>query len=582
MLRVPVTLQDFKLQAVVDTAAEVTIISDSIFRELQPKPPYLKKVILHTAGRDLRMDGFVVGPVALKLGKNTFLEAVYVAPIQDDMLLGLDFLLRHCVDIKLDDRCLDFRGNGEKVPIEVDRLVTSKENTVARVTIESTIKVPPNSVLRLQCEISDSLNDYIIEPEGDLDVIVPRTLHSAGSKPKVCLVNITDSFIRLRRNQLVAKAFPVCSISPVLVDSPGEYSISGNDPSILNSPVEMNTSRLPNIGTQEVQQNISLSDSTAAVEAELVEVEGSSSRQEVQPREQLLPDTCISDTFRVTEVKGPTDEEECLGHTKELPEHIRDLFQRSIEYLNDDEQDQLAELLIEFEDVFAKSEFDLGDFTDIVHDIDTGSSKPIKQRMRRTPAGFAGEEKAHLEKMLKAGVIKPSISEWASAPVLVRKRDGTVPWCVDYRALNSVTTKDVFPLPLVEDCIDTLAGNQWFSKLDANSAYWQVRVNEQDRKKTALITRYGLFEHVRMGFGLCNGPATYSRVMNLVLRNLLWSIALAFLDDILVLGSTFSNHLAHIREVLLRFREHKLKLKPKKCILFQKQVDFLGRIVSEN
>ena len=586
MLRVPVTLQDFKLQAVVDTAAEVTIISDSIFRELQPKPPYLKKVILHTAGRDLRMDGFVVGPVALKLGKNTFPEAVYVAPIQDDMLLGLDFLLRHGVDIKLDDRCLDFRGNGEKVPIEVDRMVTSKENTVARVTIESTIKVPPNSVLRLQCEISDSLNDYIIEPEGDLDVIVPRTLHSAGSKPMVCLVNITDSFIRLRRNQLVAKAFPVCSISPVSVDSPGEYSISGNDPSILNSPVEMNTSRLPNIGTQEVQQNISLSDPTEAVEAELVEVEGSSSRQEVQPREQsreqLLPDTCISDTFRETEVKGPTDEEECLGHTKELPEHLRDLFQRSIEYLNDDEQDQLAELLIEFEDVFAKSEFDLGDFTDIVHDIDTGSSKPIKQRMRRTPAGFAGEEKAHLEKMLKAGVIKPSISEWASAPVLVRKRDGTVRWCVDYRALNSVTTKDVFPLPLVEDCIDTLAGNQWFSKLDANSAYWQVRVNEQDRKKTAFITRYGLFEHVRMGFGLCNGPATYSRVMNLVLRNLLWSIALAFLDDILVLGSTFSNHLAHIREVLLRFREHKLKLKPKKCILFQKQVDFLGRIVSEN
>ena len=226
MLRVPVTLQDFKLQAVVDTAAEVTIISDSIFRELQPKPPYLKKVILHTAGRDLRMDGFVVGPVALKLGKNTFPEAVYVAPIQDDMLLGLDFLLRHGVDIKLDDRCLDFRGNGEKVPIEVDKMVTSKENTVARVTIESTIKVPPNSVLRLQCEISDSLNDYIIEPEGDLDVIVPRTLHSAGSKPKVCLVNITDSFIRLRRNQLVAKAFPVCSISPVSVDGPGEYSMS--------------------------------------------------------------------------------------------------------------------------------------------------------------------------------------------------------------------------------------------------------------------------------------------------------------------------------------------------------------------
>lgn len=183
--------------------------------------------------------------------------------------------------------------------------------------------------------------------------------------------------------------------------------------------------------------------------------------------------------------------------------------------------------------------------------------------------------------MLKAGVIQPSVSEWASAPVLVHKRDGTVRWCVDYRALNSVTTKDVFPLPLVDDCLDTLAGNKWFSKLDANSAYWQVKISEADRKKTAFITKYGLFEHVRMGFGLCNGPATYSRVMNLILRGLLWVIVLAFLDDILILGCSFRDHLRHIEEVLLRFRKYQLKLKPKKCVLFPEKVDFLGRIVSE-
>ena len=212
------------------------------------------------------------------------------------------------------------------------------------------------------------------------------------------------------------------------------------------------------------------------------------------------------------------------GQSIVLPDHLKELFHRSIEHLNRKEQHQLANLLVEFEDVFAKPEFDLGNFSDIEHDIDTGSAKPIKQRMRRTPAGFASEEEAHLEKMLKAGVIQPSISEWASAPVLVRKRDGTVRWCVDYRALNSVTVKDVFPLPLVDDCLDTLAGNQWFSKLDANSAYWQIKINEADRKKTAFITIYGLFEHIRMGFGICNAPATYARVMNLVLRGIMWSI----------------------------------------------------------
>ena len=223
MLSVHVCLQDVTLQAVVDTAAAVTIISDSIFRELEPKPPYLKKVILHTAGRDMKMEGFVVGPVALKLGETIFPEAVYVAPIQDDMLLGLNFLLRHGVDIKLDDMCLDFRRNGEKVPIGVGRMVTSKESAVARVTIENTVKVPLNSVLKRQCKISDLLTNYILEPEGDLDVIVPRSLdslHSAGSKPKVCLVNATESLIRLRQKQLVAK---VCTASSVSVDDTWQY-----------------------------------------------------------------------------------------------------------------------------------------------------------------------------------------------------------------------------------------------------------------------------------------------------------------------------------------------------------------------
>ena len=236
----------------------------------------------------------------------------------------------------------------------------------------------------------------------------------------------------------------------------------------------------------------------------------------------------------------------------------------------------MAHLLTSFEDVFARSEFDLGHFSGIEHTIDTGHARPIKLRMRRTPPCFIGEEEAHLKKMLQAGVIQDSTSDWASAPVLIRKRDGSVRWCIDYRLLNEVTVKDVFPLPLVDDCLDTLAGSVWFSKLDANSAYWQVKIKEEDRKKTAFITKYGLFEHVKMGFGLCNAPATYARVMNLVLRGLNWKTVLAFLDDILVLGHTFQEHLVNLAEALSQFREHGLKLKPKKCLFFQREVDFLG------
>ena len=644
MLRVPVAVQGKMLQAVVDTAAEVTIISDHVFRELEPKPPCLKKVILHTAGRDMKMEGFVVGPVALQLGKSKFPEAVYVAPIQDDMLLGLDFLLRHGVDIKLDDLCLDFRGKGESVKIEVERNAT-KESKVAKVMIEKTVKVPPNSVLRLQCKITDRLTDYVIEPEDDLKVIMPRTLHSAGSKPKVCLVNVTDSYIKLKRNQLVATAFPVCSVSSFADEMTEESTVPIKTQSLIQEKInhsEISDCRSPesvsHLSEEEISQESVLSDITIGhADHEQIKVTNSDGLQSEQEglghlNKSSSDETVISDftngteahehqrvietngpqqvsegpsleeglacnntvivdstlghdaheQVRITEVHGPLPEQGCPGSTKELPDHLKDLFQRSIEHLNAEEQDQLADLLIEYEDCFAKSDLDLGNFSEIVHEIDTGSSRPIKQRMRRTPAGFASEEEVHLEKMLKAGVIEPSVSDWASAPVLIRKRDGTVRWCVDYRALNSVTTKDVFPLPLVEDCLDTLAGNQWFSKLDANSAYWQIKISEADRKKTAFITKYGLFEHVRMGFGLCNAPATYARVMNLVLRGLLWSIVLAFLDDILVLGSTFLDHLRHLREVLQRFRKHQLKLKPKKCVLFHRRIDFLGRFISED
>ena len=121
---------------------------------------------------------------------------------------------------------------------------------------------------------------------------------------------------------------------------------------------------------------------------------------------------------------------------------------------------------------------------------------------------------------------------------------------------------------MVDDCLDTLAGSVWFTKLDANSADWQVNIKEEDRSKTAFITKYGLFEHVKMAFGLCNLPATYARVMNLCLRGLCRKIVLTFLDDMLVLGK---EHLSNLAEVLTRFRVQGLRLKAKKCLFFQKK-----------
>ena len=143
-----------------------------------------------------------------------------------------------------------------------------------------------------------------------------------------------------------------------------------------------------------------------------------------------------------------------------------------------------------------------------------------------------------------------------------------------------MTIKDAYPLPLISNMLDTLQGNVFMSSLDLAAGYWQIDIAPEDREKTAFITKYGLFEHVRMSMGLCNAPSTFQRAMNLVLRGLTWKSVLAFLDDVLVLGKNFDDHLNNLREVLERFRHNNLKLKPKKCSLFQTEIKFLGRKVS--
>ena len=141
-----------------------------------------------------------------------------------------------------------------------------------------------------------------------------------------------------------------------------------------------------------------------------------------------------------------------------------------------------------------------------------------------------------LNEMLERGVVEPSASPWASPIVLVRKKDESTRFCVDYRKLNDVTRKDAYPLPRIDATLDTLHGSQWFSTLDLLSGYWQVEVDEADRQKTAFCTTKGLFQFKVMPFGLCNAHATFQRLMDLVLAGLQWSDCLVYIDDVIVLG----------------------------------------------
>ena len=260
-----------------------------------------------------------------------------------------------------------------------------------------------------------------------------------------------------------------------------------------------------------------------------------------------------------------------------IPEIITELKENSYENLNNNEK-LLADKLFEgMASVFAKDDMDLGRTNVAEHIIDTGEAQPIKQR----PVAFKGEEEKEIKKMLEKDVIQESNSPWGSPIVLVKKKDGTTRFCIDYRKLNLVTKGDCYPLPRMDDCFDSLSGAKWFSTLDLASGYWQIPVHPKDREKTAFISKSGLYEFKVLPFGLSNAPSTFERCMESVLRNLQWQTCLIYLDDIIVFGKTFEEHIERLREVLCRLQQAGLKLKPSKCRLFKKSVLFLGHTISE-
>ena len=221
-------------------------------------------------------------------------------------------------------------------------------------------------------------------------------------------------------------------------------------------------------------------------------------------------------------------------HEEDRKLKLKSLLNLPGENLTADQYQELEKLLMDNSDVFAVSESELEHTNVVKHSIDTGDHPPIKQNPRRTPFVHRDKISQLIIDMLKQKVIQPSTSTWASPVVLVPKKDGTLRFCVDYRWINAVTKKDVYPLPRVDDILDTLGKAKFFSMLDLVSGYWQIEMDPAKRDKSAFTTHCGLFEFLRMPFGLCNSPATFQRLMQTILVGLERKICYVYLDDILV------------------------------------------------
>ena len=254
---------------------------------------------------------------------------------------------------------------------------------------------------------------------------------------------------------------------------------------------------------------------------------------------------------------------------------------RFARHLSPTQQQQLKDLFQEFSDIISQGEDDLGCTSLLQHATET-EGPPLRQPYRRQNPAVRREEMAQVQQLLTNGVIRPFNSPWASLVVMVKKKDGSLRFCVDFRQLNAATIKDAYPIPRINDILDALHGARWFSTLDLKSGYWQVSIQERDKEKTAFRTSSGeLFEFNQVPYGLCNAPATFSRLMDRVLAVLHWETCLFYLDDIIVFAATWEEHLDRLRQVFERLSHAKLKMGGDKCTFAAKEVSYLGHRVTE-
>ena len=535
-----VTLCGKECDLLIDSGAAVTVISIKLWTKLpvSEKPELTSPngtIKLEAANNELiPVKG--IATVNIHIGDQSFEWEVYVADIDDDGILGYDFLYYH--DCNLSAR-QGLTIGGRKVKCKINGVPN-----VNKVTLAHNTTIPAYS----ECVVQGNVINSSVKL-GKLAMIEPVEI-------------VRDS---------TADMYDGLILGRTLIDT--RTSGCGND---LRVPV-----RVLNMTTEDIELRANMNIGYLHEVESVVQLD----KAEYSDMDQACRTYSICKLHQVHgihEVEGGGDCASGKVPHNDWCVDLQKLYERAAGKWDDTQAKTIEDLLNKHESTFARSADDYGRTKVIQHSIDTGNAKPVRQPPRRPPKAFEAEEEEIIEKQLKAGVIQESTSPWASPLVFVRKKDGTTRCCVDYRLVNKVTEDSAaWVLPKVGDCLDCLDGAKLFSTLDLQAGYWQIEVKPEDRPKTAFISsRRGLYEYITMPFGLCNAPSTFQRCMELVMKGLQWKTLLIYLDDVIIYSSTFDEHIKRLDEALTRLGDAGLKLKPSKCELFQESVVFLGHLVT--
>lgn len=515
-------------EMLVDTGAIGSLLNSKVLRRLglldAPLRPY-HKGLTSASGHGIKILGEIDLP--LRLGSvEIVVPFVVTEDLHVDAILGTDILTAFRAVIDMEERHMTLKSSGEVFKLGVEQVIDAHTVRATRNTL-----LPPGHQLLLATQVDG-------EVETGAVVLVESSLE-ANAK-----LRVARSVCTVHENQVVVE---LCNATTkeILIE---------------RGSVVANTTVLPKA-------------------AFAWEREPSVPRPEPTPRDEAADfvssviGRVTTDTDTLARMPG-LKEDRMLDNNDDLEVDF------SSSKLTEEQRDILRKELNAFRDLFVETSKKPGRTDLLKFSIDTGTHQPIKQRPYSVSQAEGEVMEAEIQQYLELGIIRPSTSPWASPVLMIRKPDGGIRFCIDYRRLNAVTIKDSYPMPLIDDILDVLGNAKLFSTMDIASGYWNVPMDPGSVEKTAFTCKYGLYEWLVMPFGLCNAVPAFERLMETVLVDLKWRTCLVYLDDCVVFSTDFPTHLVRLRQVLERFRSAGFKLKMKKCHWGRSQVAFLGHIVT--
>ena len=259
---------------------------------------------------------------------------------------------------------------------------------------------------------------------------------------------------------------------------------------------------------------------------------------------------------------------------------IEMVFDQLLDHIqNQNERFEIRQLLIKYRKIFDTSTPSIAKVS-APPMINTGLNLPIHSRVYRTDPIKQQHISTIINDMLSSGQIQKSYSSWSSPVLLVKKKDGSYRFVIDYRQLNNITERDSYPLPRIDETLNRLNGNNYFSKLDLKTGYHQIPIHSSDKEKTTFVTYNGIFHFNVMPQGLKNAPSSFQRIMYELLVNTRWDFCLVYIDDVIIFSRTFDQHVAHLNEVFAVLYNANLQLNPQKCSLLQCEINYLGHTIN--